>query len=305
MSRLLTLFMILASGLSAQERLSPELLWKLGRVSGGQISPDGAQVLYSVRRYELSKNSGDSDLYVVPLEGGDARRLTSGPESESEAQWVQTPRGLRIYFLSRRAGQEATQAWSLDPATGDLLQVTDLAGGIANLKVAPGGRRMAFTVDVKLDATVPELFADLPQADARIIDGLMYRHWNAWHDYAYSHLHVAAIGDDGHAAAATDLMRNLRVDCPVPPFSGSEQIAWSPDGEWIAYTMKMAADWAQSTDSDVYLSRWDGSGERRCVSEANTGYDNDPSFSPDGTKLAWHSMERAGFESDRNRIMVL
>ena len=147
--------------------------------------------------------------------------------------------------------QSATKARPTTHATNDSDE--GKFGGVANLKVAPTGKHIAFTVDIKLDKTVNDLYDDLPKADARIIDSLMFRHWNAWHDFKYSHLHVAAISDDGRAEKPIDLMKGQRVDCPVPPFGGSEQVAWSPDGKEIAYTAKDVDKWAESTDSDIYL----------------------------------------------------
>ena len=184
------------------------------------------------------------------------------------------------------------------------MQVTDLPDGVANLKVSPTGSHIVFTADVKMDPTVNELFKDLPRADARIIDSLMYRHWNAWHDYAYSHIHVAPLDENGKAAPAVDLMKGLRFDCPLPPFAGREQFAWSPDGKEIAYTAKMVNNPAESTDSDIYLVAVDGRGAARCITPGMNGYDTDPVYSPDGRTIAFHSMQRGGFESDRNRIMI-
>lgn len=285
-------------------RMTPELLWKLGRVSGGALDPTGEQVLYSVTRYELSENKGTTNLWLVDLESGEARRLTDESASESAAQWVSTPDGVRIYHLAKRGDDATTQCWSLDPETGDLDQVTAVEGGIANLVVAPSGDRIAFTIQVKLDRTIEERYPDLPQADARIIDGLMYRHWNAWRDQEYTHLCTAPLGEDGTAGPHVDLMADLRTDCPVPPFGGSEQFAFSQDGRWIAYTLKIAesgVEWSQSTDSDVYLRNADGSGPAVNLTEGLDGYDNNPLFH--GNELYWQSMERPGFEADRNRIL--
>lgn len=302
--RTFALTLIAATSLLGQERMSPELLWKLGRLGGGVASPDGDWVAYTVRRYDLKSNKGQSDLFIVPTGGGKARQLTSGPESEGAIQWVTSKDGVRLYFLSRRGEGAKTQAWSLDPKGGEPFQVTDHPGGIANLKVAPTGDRIAFTADVKLDPTVADVYPDLPLADGRIIDGLMYRHWDSWHDYAYSHLHWAKLGADGKAGKAVDLMRRLTADCPVPPFGGSEQLAWSPDGKQIAYTAKIVNDWAESTDSDVYLVNVEGGAGTECITTGMDGYDNDPAYSPDGRFLLFHSMERPGFESDRNRVML-
>ena len=100
-------------------------------------------------------------------------------------------------------------------------------------------------------------------------------------------------------------MDGVKADCPVPPFGGSEQINWSPDGKEIAYTIKNDPKWAESTNSDVYVVSIDGSAPARNVSKGMPGYDNNPVYSPDGKYLAFQSMERPSFESDRNRVMIM
>ena len=195
------------------------------------------------------------------------------------------------------------QAWLLDPEGGEPQQLTHVGGGIGNLKVSPAGNAIAFTVDVKLDRTVHEIHPDLPKADARIIDSLLYRHWNAWHDFAYTHVHV--LGLDGLQADGdpVDVMKSLKADCPVPPFGGSEQFEFSPDGKELALTLKLVNDPAVSTDTNVYTVSVNGEG-MRSITPGMPGYDMVPRYSPDGKYIAFHSMERAGFESDRNRIML-
>ncbi len=301
---------LLTAAASAQQvapnRMSPELLWKLGRLGEAVISPDGTTAAYTVRRYELKENKGTSTLYLLDLQTGRSRVLLSDWPSIGEVQFGRTPFGVRIYFQGRPDTEGATtQAWWVDPADGGTLQVTREEDGIANLKVSPTGTHIAFTRDVKLDDTIHDIYKDLPHANARIIDSLMYRHWNQWHDFKYTHLHVAPIGEDGRAGEANDLMTGLKADCPVPPFAGSEQYNWAPDGRELAFTMKLVEDWARSTNSDVYTVSLDRPDARRNISNGMLGYDNDPVYSPDGRYLAFHSMKRAGFESDRNRIMIL
>ncbi len=209
---------------------------------------------------------------------------------------------------------EVPQAWLLglkDDLTidGEPVQLTYLCDGISNLKPAPSGDAIAFTVDVKMDQAVNEIYADLPKADARIIDSLLYRHWNQWHDYKYSHLHVARINADGKVEAVVDLMDGMKADCPVPPFGGSEQFEFSPDGKEIALTLKLVDRPAESTNTDVYLVDLSGDWANLNVNMKNIspnmpGYDMEPRYSPNGDIVAFHSMERASFESDRNRIML-
>ena len=297
-----------------KSRMTPELLWKLGRLGEAVTSPDGSQIAYTVRHYELAEDKGHSNLHILNIADSNDTKLLEAWTSVGALHWMTTKDGDRLFFEGTRApdkdaGEDedppSNQAWSLDVKTGETRQLTSVTDGIANLKVAPGGVKLAFTLDIKLDKKPNEIYADLPKADARIIDQLMFRHWNTWHDYKYTHLHVAVIGANGTAGEPIDLMKGIRADCPVPPFGGSEQFNWSPDASEIAFTMKDVEKWEESTNSDVFLIAADGSSKARNISESGEGYDNNPTYSPDGKYLAYSSMERAGFESDRNRIMLV
>ncbi len=286
--------------------MSPELLWKLGRLGGASISADGERVAYTVRRYELAEDKGTTSLFLRHLDRGDTVELVKDWPSIGEIQFAESPFGERLFFVGNQglSDDETAQAWSLNPLDGGLVRLTEIEDGLANLKVSPTGKHIAFTLEIKMDQEVTEIYEDLPKADARIIDSLMFRHWNAWHDFKYTHLHVAPIGTDGRAGTPVDLMEGLRANCPVPPFNGSEQFNWSPDGLEIAYTAKIVEDWAESTDSDIYLVRVNNPSSATNITKGMLGYDNNPVYSPDGSRIAFHSMERPSFESDRNRIMV-
>ena len=289
-----------------QTLMSPDLLWKLGRLGGTAVSADGATAVYTVRNYELKENSGTTDLFILDLKSGRSRQLLSAWTSIGDVQFGSSPFGERIYITGREKKIEGTsnQAWAVNPQDGAILKVTSIKDGVANLKVSPTGGHLAFTLDIKLDKEVKDIYKDLPKSDARIIDSLMYRHWSSWHDYKYTHLHTAPLDTAGKAGKATDLMENMKVDCPVPPFGGSEQFNWHPNGKMLAFTMKNVKKWAESTNSDVYLVNINTPKTHTNITKSNEGYDNDPNFSPDGKYLAYHSMQRAGFEADRNRVMV-
>lgn len=286
--------------------MTPELLWKLGRLGGADVSKDGRHVVYTVRNYELKENKGTTDLFIYDVTVGKTRTLLKAWPSIGNLQFGTSPFGERIFMIGTtgKGEKEKPQAFAVNPQDGAILQLTEVEDGVGNLKVSPTGKHLAFTVDIKLDKEVNELYKDLPKADARIIDSLMFRHWNAWHDFKYSHLHVAPVQSDGKAGKATDLMKDRKVDCPVPPFGGNSQIAWSPDGTRLAFVMKDQPRWAETTNSDVYLLNVKQPQAITNVSQGYPGYDMDPVWSPDGKKLAFHSMARDGFESDRNRIMI-
>lgn len=295
----------------AQERMTPELLWKLGRVSGASVSPSSELVAWTVRHYDLAANAGNSDLMMSGINNPAEQELLGNWKNISDVQWTNGVGGETLWFVGSREGQEpaSPQLYRITRAaieSGDPIepfQVTRFEDGASNVKVSPKADAFACTFEVKLDQTAQELYADLPKADARIIDQLMYRHWNAWHDYSYSHLHVCPIGNDGLAQTPIDLMPNQKADCPVPPFGGSEQFAWNPVTGAIAFTVKPIENSAESTDTHVYVKSWQSPEAFKDLSPGRPGYDNEPFFSPDGKKIGFHSMVRPGFEADRNRVM--
>ena len=295
----LAFFVQLVGGscLPAQERMSPELLWKLSRVSDPQVSATGDRMLYSIRNYDLQRNGGQSQVFVMHLETRSIQQLTEAG-SNGSARW--SPAGEeQIAFLSTRSG--ATQIHIMDLGTRKVRRVTSHPGGVQNMAWAPTGTHFSFTAEVKMDPDIHSLFPDLPKAKARIYDDLLIRHWDGWNEGTYSHLFVVAATGD---AKPIDLLSGKRVDTPLKPFGGGEQICWAPDGKSLCYTAKVVDDPESSTDSSLFVVGMDGVDHRNLVPN-RPGYDTDPTWSPDGRYIAFHSMERAGFEADRNRIMLL
>ncbi|MHC4514723.1 MAG: alpha/beta hydrolase family protein [Planctomycetota bacterium] len=280
------------------QRLTPELLWKLGRVGDPQLSADGRHLLYTVRTYDLQANKGRTQIFLRDLRKQQAVQITK-ESSNWNPRW--SAQGDRVAFLSSRSGSAQIWVMDLKDATpGALRQVTRHKGGVANMAWSPDDRHFSFTAGVKLDKDIHDRYPDLPKADARIFDDLLIRHWDRWRDGKYSHLFVVPAG----GGAAKDLMASMRVDTPMAPFGGGEQIAWSPDGKAICYTAKVARDPESSTDSSLFMVRLDAPGQHRNITNGMPGYDMEPVFSPDGRYIAFHSMARAGFEADRNRLML-
>ena len=272
----------------------------MGRVSEPKISPDGKTVLFNVRTYDVATNKGQGDIYSTSVNGGTPVALAKTAADESGARW--TPDGKRIGFLmSDKNGDN--QVWEMNADGSSLKQVTNVTGGINGFGYSPTLANIWYCTDVKLDKKPSELYPDLPlTSGARIIDGLMYRHWNAWEDYSYSHIFIASYAN-GTAGAGADIMPGERWDSPVTPFGGEEQIMFSPDGKKLAYTSKKlnGTAYAVSTNTDIYIYDLND-GKTTNLTEGMNGYDNDPCWSPDGKKLLWLSMETPGYESDRNRL---
>ena len=209
-----------------------------------------------------------------------------------------------VLFTSRRASGDV-QAWMMDQDGSNKKQVSRIDGGLNSLAFSPLGDKVLFTKDVQIDATTQEIYPDLPHSDARIISDLMYRHWNTWEDGAYSHIFVADF-NGSEISGGTDIMPGEPNDSPLKPWGGLEEISWTPDGKAIAYTCKKlkGVDYTVSTNSDIFLYNLE-SGKTRNLTEGMPGYDKAPFFSPDGKKMYWLSMERAGFENDKDRLFEL
>ncbi len=316
-----------------KKRLTPELMWQMGRLGDVAVSPDGLKIAYTVRNYDLPANAGTATLKLMDVASGTDTALIENWKSISSVQWSVCANQRRIYFegqqnlpqdpalnnapttapangsneTSDSVEAPTTQAWHIDIASKSIVQATAFKDGVSNLKLSPDGKRIAFTTRVKMKPEVKDIYPDLPKSDARIIDSLMYRHWNGWDDYKFSHIHIAEIAPDGRAGEAFDLMDGIQSDCPVGPFGGRAQFDWSPDGSEIAFTMKNIPDgvkWAQSTDSNVYLIAVQSGAQPTIISHNMAGYDRNPVYSPDGKYIAYSSMQTPGFESDRSRVMI-
>lgn len=298
--------------LCAQDKLTPEFLWDLARISEPIVSPDGKKVIFGISNTTLADNKTNRDLFILEEIGGKIkgaggpkmgmRQLTDFPGGESNSKW--RPDGLKIGFLSSKSG--ASQLWEINLDGSNPTQVTTIEGGISNFEYSPNGKYISYTADVKMDQTVNELYPDLPKANARIIDDLMYRHWSEWHDYAYSHIFIMEYENGTVKGEAIDILKGEKFDSPVNPFGGGEQIAWTKDSKSIVYSCKKESGkvYAASTNTDLY--QYDlASQKTKNLTEDLKGYDLDPGFSPDGKWMAWQSMPRAGFESDKNRLMLM
>lgn len=285
---------------SANRTFDIEALEALGRVSGPAVSPDGKKVLYGVSYESVEQNKSNNELYVMNIDGSDATRLTHTPQSEGQAAWING--GKEIAFVAEKDGKP--QMWVMNADGTGRRVVSRLENGVAGFLVSPDGKKVLVISSVKYGRTAADVYPDLPKANARIIDDLMYKHWDEW----VTEIPHPFIADfDGYSLKnIKDIMDGEPYESPMKPFGGIESFAWSPDSKQVVYVSrkKTGMEYAVSTNSDLYLYDLEKATTRN-LTEGMMGYDTAPAFSPDGTQLAWLSMEHDGYESDKNRIFVM
>ncbi|MDR9374464.1 MAG: S9 family peptidase [Schleiferiaceae bacterium] len=295
---LLLLALIAGLGLTAQDVMTPKLLWKLGRVSLEDVSADGKSFLYGVTRYHIDSNNAQRDLYLLSTDGGEPHRLTNLEGRVSGAQFLGEKVGYSYQGQFYQVNRDGTGRKAL----------TDIEGGISGAKAYPqenGSVTLLFTKKFKTSRNAKDLYPGLPEAEVRIIDDLMYRHWDQWNDYKSTHLCLARYGGQP-VENFQDLMENEPYDTPVPPFGGPAAYTLSPDGRYVVYESKKLTgrEFSEQTNSQLYQVDLQ-TGQTELLTEDLEGYDKQPHFSPDGQKLAFLSMATNGYESDVNDLLIM
>ena len=280
--------------------MTPEVLWAMGRIGGSSVSPDGKSIAYTVSYYSVKENKSHTVIYVMNSDGTGNTLLTTATTSEYEPAWIKG--GTKIAFLT------SGQIWEMNPDGTERKQLSNYEGNIEGFKFSPDETKVVFISQVKYGQRTVDIHPDLDKATGKIIDDLMYKHWDEWVE-TVPHPFVAEF-DGSSVGVATDVIEGEPYESPMKPFGGIEQLDWSKDSKQIAYTCrkKTGLEYSVSTDSDIYLYNVETKETRNLCKEdetdKNMGYDTNPQFSPDGKSIAWLSMERDGYESDRNRLCV-
>ncbi len=215
--------------------------------------------------------------------------------------WIEN--GERIAFLYPDANGKP-QVWVMAADGSTRMQVSDVENGVGGFLFSPDGKKVVLISNVKYARTAQDIYPDLPKATGRVVDDLMYKHWDEW----VTEIPHPFIGDfDGSKISGIeDIMADEPFEAPMKPFGGVESFAWSPDSKQLVYVSrkKTGLEYAVSTNSDLYIYDIQARTTRN-LTEGMGGYDTMPSFSPDGSQLAWLSMEHDGYEADKNRLMVM
>ena len=305
-------------------RMSPEALWAMGRISAYSASPDGSKIVYQVGYYSVKHNKSHHVLYMMNADGSNKLLLTKGDKNETDATWLDNE---TIAFLT------GGEIWSMKTDGADRKQLSNTGGAVEGFKFAPDGKHAIILKSIPFHEVIKEKPKDLPKATGRLVTDLMYRHWDHYVE-SIQHPFVFSVGDGFSIANdGTDILDGEPYECPMEPFGGIEQLAWSNDSKEIAYTCrkKTGLAYSISTDSDIYIYNIGTRETRNLCKPADyvepkidptktmktqavnskdnlknlPGYDQNPKFSPDGRYVAWLSMSRNGYESDRQRLCCM
>jgi dipeptidyl aminopeptidase/acylaminoacyl peptidase len=279
--------------------LTPEILYSLARISDARLSPDGQKVLYGVSFSSIEENKGNRELFTVNVDGTGKKQLTATARSEQNAAWLQN--GREIAFLSGESG--SSQLWIMNIDGTNRRRISNYGSGINSFIFSPDEKNILFISDINCGKRTSDIYPDLPKASGRIVDDLMYKHWDEWVE-TIPHPFVAPF-DGNKMGEAIDVMEGEPYECPIKPMNGIEDLAWSPNGKMIAYASrkKTGLAYAVSTNSDIYLYNVETK-QTSNLTEGMMGYDTHPAFSPDGKYIAWISQERDGYESDKRRLFI-
>ena len=316
--------------------MTPEALWAMSRIGGYQASPDGKHIAFQMGYYSVKENKSHHVLWMMNADGSEQKQLTSDAENETDVQWLDNK---TIAFL--RGGE----VWKMGLNGKSRKQMSKTDGKVEGFLFAPDGKKVILLKSIDFNEIIQKNPEDLPKATGRVVNDLMYRHWDHYVE-SIQHPFVFSVGD-GFAIASEgkDILEGEPFECPMEPFGGMEQLAWSTDSKNIAFTCrcKTGLSYSVSTDSDIFLydvesgdinktknlckgHEWgvvsDGTVPYETdnlldptkslkdqfvntnLKDMNVGYDTNPKFSPDGRYVAWLSMERDGYEADRNRLCV-
>ena len=278
--------------MNAQSGITPEKMLTLNRLSVSAVSPDQNTLIYKISKTNLETENSDSRSFFLTLKSAHSSEIDLG--KKTIIQWdkngVYAKEGDLLY-LSKDSGKTWSEFYKI--------------GNAHNIKISADGKKIAFSKEVQIETVHgKEKYKDTPKSNVQIYNDLNHRHWDTWNEGKYNHVFVVDVKND--IKNAKDLLEGKPWDSPQKPFGGGEDFIWSPDSSQLLYVVKPFAgkEYVTSTNTDIFLYDLNSGNHSNLTSE-NKGYDNHPVFSPDGKFLMYTSMQRDGYEADKNDIKII
>jgi len=320
----------LSGGAAGKRPMTFADLQRMKRVSDPQVSPSGKWVMFSATDVDLEKNTKVNHRWVVPMaapgkgEGAGVvakeRQVTFWKDGESGGRF--SPDGRQVAFVATDTATGLSQiflaAW--DDVAGTLgtpKRLTNVSTEADGAVWSPNSQRMLFAsrvypecsdeaswVDEDLCNKKKDDAAAANPVKAQIFEHLLYRHWNSYIGPKRSHVLVVS-ATDGNAVRDLTPRRDIGgAESPTFTLGGPMGYAWAPGSEEIAYVTNLDLVPAVSTNNDLFTLLLDDANAKPRRISTSFGSDDGPAYSPDGKYIAFRSQERAGYESDRFRLML-
>ncbi|MXS70025.1 alpha/beta fold hydrolase [Flavobacteriaceae bacterium W22] len=278
--------------MNAQQVMTPEILWTLKKVGVQAVSPDHAALIYKIGQTDLKTEKTKNENYFLNIVNHQSAKIDLG--KRSLIQWdkngLYAQEGEKIH-LSKDNGKTWTEFYTIGEAD--------------NIVVSPDGKKIAFSKQVLVEKVMgKDKYSDTPKTTAQVYTDLNHRHWDYFNEGKYNHVFVVDVSSN--VDSAKDLLENKMWDSPQRPFGGAEDFIFSPDSSQLLFVTKPKSGKEYSTSTNTDIFAYDlASGTTKNLTESNKGYDVNPKFSPDGKSLVWQSMERDGYEADKNDIKLM
>lgn len=278
--------------MNAQQLMTPEILWTLKKVGVQAVSPDHSSLIYKIGQTDLKTEKTKSENYFLNIATNQSSKIDFG--KKALIQWdkngIYAQEGDKI-FLSKDSGKSWTEFYTIGEAD--------------NIVISPDGKKIAFSQQVLVEKLMgKDKYSDTPKTTAQVYTDLNHRHWDYFNEGKYNHVFV--VETSANVSTAKDLLEGKTWDSPQRPFGGAEDFIFSPDSAQLLYVTKPKSGKEYSTSTNTDIFAYDlASGTTKNLTESNKGYDVNPKFSPDGKSLVWQSMERDGYEADKNDIKLM
>lgn len=278
--------------MNAQQLMTPEILWTLKKVGVQAVSPDHSSLIYRIGQVDLKTEKTKNENYFLNAVNNQSSKIDLG--KKALIQWdkngLYAQEGDKI-FLSKDSGKTWSEFYTI--------------GEVDNVVISPDGKKIAFSKQVLVEKLMgKDKYADTPKTTAQVYTDLNHRHWDYFNEGKYNHVFV--VNTSANVDSAKDLLEGKTWDSPQRPFGGAEDFVFSPDSTQLLYVTKPKSGKEYSTSTNTDIFAYDlASGSTKNLTESNKGYDVNPKFSPDGKSLLWQSMERDGYEADKNDIKLM
>ena len=280
-------------------------LHSLHRLGSPAVSPDGRTAVMTISKTDFTANKRSNPIYTLDLTrpGAQPRLLVGAPAGAHDAVFAADG---SLWMIAPGLGSD--QIWRMRPGAKPV-RVTSLKGDIGGFKLSRSGDRLVIWADRDLSCR-DFACADLPKKPAsgtgRTYDQLFVRHWDSWAEPGVkSRLFGLAVVAGKATGTGTPLTGALVGDTPGKPFGDGTEIALSPDGRTVYFTMREAGRIEPtSTNLDIFAAPTDGRAPPVNLTDANDATDTLPTVSPDGRTLAYVAMARPGYEADRQVVIL-